>query len=121
VTALVTTCYRAFREVMGQPVVISLGTPKWLSEAGDWPRCWLLTPRWSYWRAEWPEPFSGHYLAQLERHGPQKIARVLEQIAREHQAERLALLCHEGDVEQCHRGLFASWLLERTGELCPEL
>ncbi len=77
--------------------------------------------RWSYWRAGWPEPFSEHYLAQLDRYGPKKISAVLERLAREHQAERLILLCHEGDWEQCHRGLFSRWLLETAGEICPEL
>jgi uncharacterized protein YeaO (DUF488 family) len=106
---------------MGMPVVISLLTPKWLPEAEQWPRCWLLTPQWRYWREPWPEPFREHYLAQLERHGPKKIAAVLERIAREHQAPRLILLCHESRWEECHRHLLACWLLERTGELVTEL
>ena len=54
------TCsYRAFRLDMGQPVVISFGLPKWRPEAEDWPRCWLLTPCWSYFRSG--EEFPTHY------------------------------------------------------------
>jgi Protein of unknown function, DUF488 len=116
-----TSSYRTWRPGMGFPVVASLLVPKWLPEAAEWPRCWVVTPQWSYWRAEWPEPFREHYVAQLDRHGPRKIARVLERIAREHQAPRLTLLCHEIRWEECHRHLFACWLLERTGELVTEI
>jgi Protein of unknown function, DUF488 len=118
-TDLFTCSYRAYQQEMGQAVAISLGLPKFLPEAEDWPRFWLATPRWSYFKSG-PE-FPGHYRAQLDRYGPAKVTRVLEQIAREHHAGRLVLMCHEADPERCHRWQFAAWLLERAGVLVTEV
>jgi uncharacterized protein YeaO (DUF488 family) len=120
-TDLFTCSYRAFTSAMGQPVVTSCGLPRWRPEAAQWPRCWLLTPTPALFHTEdWAE-FEKGYLARLDSIGPAKIARVLERIAREHQAERLILLCHEWEASRCHRGALAGWLLATTGELACEL
>jgi hypothetical protein len=80
---------------MGQAVVTSRGLPRWrLAEAETWPRAWLLTPASSYFDAP-DEEFERQYLAQLDRHGPAKIARLLERIATATSASSLLLLCHE--------------------------
>jgi hypothetical protein len=73
---------------MGLPIVASLQLPKWIPDAANWPRCWLITPRWSYFRAaDW----SVQYVSQLERFGVQRIARELEAIARDNDADRLVV------------------------------
>jgi hypothetical protein len=106
---------------MGVPVVTSLGLPRWRAESQQWARCWLLTPTPTLFHTSDEDEFARGYLERLNRFGPQKIARTLEHIAREHQAQRLVLLCHEVNPATCHRGLFAAWLLEQTGELAPDL
>lgn len=107
---------------MGSPVTISLLTPRWRPEAATWPRCWPVTPRWSYFHAS-DDEFDRQYVAQLDRHGPQEITRRLAQIAKTaymEPSDRLVLLCWEADPDRCHRGTFARWLLQRTGELVTE-
>jgi len=112
---------------MGQPVVISLTVPKWLPEAAEWPRCHLISPRWAYFLRQEDRTevtvaeFTRQYTEQLDGYGPAKIARILHMIARQHAADSLILLCHESDVDRCHRGMFARWLMERTGEIAGEL
>jgi hypothetical protein len=120
---VLTASYASWRPGCGSPVSISLSTPRWLPAAADWPRCWLLTPRWAYFHAE-PGEFERAYLAQLARYGPERISRCLARIAREaYQApsQRLVLCCWETDWANCHRRQFAEWLLVTTGELVTEL
>jgi hypothetical protein len=121
VSPIFTASYREYRPEMGVAVVTSRGLPKWrLAEAEGWPHCWLLAPGHDYYDAPADE-FERAYLAQLDRHGPAKIGRVLADIAREHHAESVVLLCHEIRWEDCHRILAARWITERTGELVEEL
>lgn len=120
-TELFTASYRAFRPEMGQPVVTSLGLPRWRPEAESWPRCWLIAPTWAMFHEPDEEKWRAAYVERLERKGAAKVSRVLHQIAREHEAERLVLLCHELDWSRCHRGLWASWWLETTGEVITEI
>ena len=117
-TELVTCSYAAWRPSLGQPVVASLGLPRDRPEAAGWPRCWVITPRWTYWKAaDWQD----QYLNQLDRFGARKIARALHQIGRETGAQRLAVLCFESVPELCHRGLLAEWWLRATGERINEI
>lgn len=121
---LFTCSYRAFRPELGAPVVASLLVPKWLGdEARWWPRLWEATPRWAYVKAE-PAEFTAAYLAQLERYGPERIARRLAKIASDEftePVEKLCLLCWEADQERCHRSTWATWWITRTGEVVDEL
>jgi Protein of unknown function, DUF488 len=120
---LFTSSYRAWRPGAGSPVSTSLTTPKWWPEAAEYPQLWEACPRWSYFCAE-PAEFERAYLAQLERYGPQRIARRLAEIARNaymEPSDRLCLLCFEADPADCHRSLFASWLLTTTGEKVTEI
>ena len=119
-TVLFTCSYRAYRQDMGQAVACSLGLPRWHPEAEQWPRCWLIAPSAALFHGP-AEGFADGYEERLERFGARKIARVLEQIARTHQAERLVLLCHEADWDRCHRQQFAAWWTTTTGELVTEL
>jgi Protein of unknown function, DUF488 len=120
-TELYTSSYRAFRPEMGQPVVTSLGLPRWRPEAEQWPRCWLLTPTSALFAEPDEQVFAAGYVARLERFGVAKIAAALHKIARERQASALVLLCHEGDPARCHRGQFADWWIRTTGEAVDEL
>ena len=102
---------------MGLPIVASLQLPKWMPDAVNWPRCWLITPRWSYFRApDW----KGQYLAQLERFGVQRIARELETIARDNKVGQLVICCFEL-TGSCHRHAWADWWLSVTGEAVEEV
>lgn len=53
--------------------------------------------------------------------GVDRLRRAFERLAREHGGQRLVLLCFEADVSECHRGQFARWWQERTGQEVPEL
>jgi hypothetical protein len=106
---------------MGQAVVTSLGLPRWRAEAQNWPRAWVLTPTPQLLAETDAETFAAGYAVRLTRLGVQKIARVLEQIAVDHDASTLVLLCHEADWDTCHRQQFASWWLTTTGEAIAEI
>jgi hypothetical protein len=122
VTTLCTASYRAWRPwPCSSPVVTSLTRPKWIEEAADWP----ATPRWSYFHAE-PAEFERQYIRQLEGYGIKRIAQRLGEITRQTSADRLALLCWEwggpdGGRDRCHRGIWARWWLESTGEIVEEI
>lgn len=121
-TEIVTTSFREYRPDMGQPVSIALTVPRDMPEAKEWPTCWVLTPRWSYFHSPYAE-YDAAFCAQLERFGVAKINRALHAIAREAGAERLVLCCWEpaGVAEsRCHRRLAAAWWLYQTGEPWPE-
>jgi hypothetical protein len=117
---LFTASFRSFRRSHGLPVVIALQLPKWRDDCRDWPACHLLSPRWSYFYAPDAE-FDRQYVAQLERFGFPRVKAVLERIAREHDADRLALICHEARREECHRALTARWLAAGLGESVDEV
>lgn len=121
-----TASYGSWRPGTGSPVAISLTRPRWRPEAAGWPQCWLLCPRWAWFRAE-PAEFDRQYLAQLERYGVERIHAALARIAAEAYeapSERLCLICWEPPEAAetgCHRRTFAAWWLHQTGELIPEL
>ena len=120
---LLTSSYASWRPGSGSPVSISLSTPRWLPEAARWPRLWEATPRWSYFHAE-PEQFDLSYVDQLDRYGSRLIAERLAEIAKTAfmaPSDRLVLCCWEPLAKNCHRGLWARWWLETTGERIPEL
>lgn len=123
-TTLATCSFAAWRPEWGQPVSIALAPPKDMPEAADWPVCWLLTPRWSYFRASYAE-FDSAYIAQLQRFGTRKIARTLAMISRQcGRPDRMVLVCHEpAEVAEtgCHRRLAAAYWLTETGEPWPEI
>jgi hypothetical protein len=120
---LLTASYGAWsrRPDMGCPVVCSLLLPKSIPEAEGFPRLWAATPRWSYWRAGWPDEFARHFEAQLRHYGARRIARELAQIAHTRQAPRLVLCCFEPIAADCHRRQFSDWWLLSTGERIQEV
>ncbi len=112
-TTIRTASYRTYTSDMGLAVVTSRGLPKFRPEAETWPRLWLVTPG-AFLDAE-PDEFARLYLAQLDRHGPAKVCRALEHIARQNDAESLVLCCFERSPTDCHRGLLAEWALTTAG------
>jgi hypothetical protein len=64
---------------------------------------------------------NGGHAARLGRIGVPEIARALERIARQYQAQNLIVLCHESAWQQCHRYLFAQFWMATTGELVREM
>jgi hypothetical protein len=121
VVDLATCSYKEFRPSMGLGVRTSIGTPRWIKRDEPWPYVPELAPQRSYLRLPEPE-FDGAYLAQLGSYGVARIREQLDQLAAEHQADRLVLLCFERLTEaDCHRRLFASWWLLTTGQRVPEL
>ena len=120
---LVTASYAAWRREFGAPVVASLALPKTVPEAASWPRCWALTPRWAYFRAD-EQVFEQAYLAQLERYGVGNIRGQLERIAAAGFAEpqeTLVVLCFESDPFACHRGIWRCWWHEHVGEWADDV
>jgi hypothetical protein len=119
VTTLWTASFQSFRSGLGQPVSIALALPRWRDDCQNWPACHLLTPRWAYFNAP-AEEFDAEYVSQLQRFGVPRIRAVLERIAVEHEADRLVLICHEADREQCHRGTLARSWQQEAGQEMPE-
>jgi hypothetical protein len=66
--------------------------------------------------------FERRYVARLERHGLETIRAQLAELAAEHGADGLVLLCFEDlSIAWCHRRMFASWWERQTGERVLEL
>lgn len=113
--------YRAWRPGFEDLAVrASLGVPRWIGEAADWPYLHELAPRGHYFHAE-PDEFDAAYLAQLERYGARHIARRFAEIAHGTGAGLIAVCCFEAERNECHRGLFADWWLTTTGEVVTEI
>ena len=78
---------------MGLPLVTSRGLPRWRPEAATWPWLWSITPTGAEFALTGAE-FTALYTERLTRYGTARIARSLERIAREHDTDRIVLLCH---------------------------
>lgn len=116
-----TTCsWRAYRPKMGVLARITLGkAPGWFRHEHEEVR--LLAPPPRVFRLRDDAAFEAAYEQHLNAVGVERLRWVFERLARERGGQRLVLLCFEADVADCHRGLFASWWRERTGQAVPEL
>lgn len=97
--------------------------PRWFPRSADLPRCVEVTPRWSYFSADEDE-FDRRYLEQLHRYGVDRIHARLAEIAKtafEEPSGVVCLLCYERDRRQCHRGTFAEFWMQQTGEIVGEV
>lgn len=114
VPRILTGSYGRWRRPDGLIVRTSLGRPKWFPNEGyDLPQVSELTPTGAMLGSDtWAE----QYAAKLERFGPSRIARALAEVADEYDVDTLVLACFEGDPADCHRGVFARWWTESTGE-----
>lgn len=119
-TTLFTSNFYFHPDQYGTPVRIALLSPKSMPEAKDWPTVWPIMPRWAYFKAPRDE-WDAAYLSQLERHGVDEIAKRFRQIEVQCGGKPLVLCCHEHDPARCHRGTFARWWIERTGEIVQHL
>nr|DAI64403.1 MAG TPA: protein of unknown function DUF488 [Caudoviricetes sp.] len=108
---------------MGLPVQISNGRPKFALQGGPLKfKAPLLFPRWSLVTAKIPvAKFREEYFRDLDKFGVEGVSDVLSDIAQVSGEKRLVLLCYERDVKDCHRGDFAIWWKQHTGEEIPEL
>lgn len=102
-------------------VRISLGKPKWLNAAvaEQMPYIGELAPQGCF-HLKSDAAFRGCYLKRLSGYGAERIERRFLKLIELHGGLPLVLLCYEPHPSQCHRGDFAEWWHEQTGELVPE-
>jgi hypothetical protein len=120
----VSTCsYAAWRADYGQPIRITLGSPRRPEPTGreQWLYVAELAPSGWYFNAE-PGVFAARYREQLDRLAGDieaKLSWLAEDIG------PICLCCYERRVrgpEDCHRRIWAAWWTERhPGEVVPEL
>ena len=103
-------------------VRISVGRPRWAHPArtAAIPYISELAPVGHLFDLAGPE-FDRAYRARLDQIGVDRIERRFRNVAAAHGGRPLILLCFERDRADCHRGTFAMWWRERTGEVIREL
>lgn len=110
-------------ELTDQAVLVrtSVGKPRWLSPqiADAIPFVSQLAPYGLMKVEPWAE-FERRYIERLEHHGTGAIDWEFERIHEMHGQRPLILLCFEESPDICHRGVFARWWLQETGEAVPE-
>ncbi|MFE0130191.1 hypothetical protein ACFWY6_01115 [Streptomyces sp. NPDC059037] len=120
---LFTNRFQEFRPSQGVPVRITLGGVRFKLPYSLTHSVRELAPRREYLNAAKPE-FEKAYRADLDKLGPERVAALLRQIAEAEGDHRLVLLCFEDLAKPglwCHRGVFATWWRERTGDEVREL
>jgi hypothetical protein len=101
-------------------VRISLGTPRWAARvAAGLPYIEELAPAGCF-KIRDIEGFRRCYFERLERAGVEQIQERFQELIDEHDGRPLVLLCFEKARKDCHRGDFAEWWLQRTGERIDE-
>jgi hypothetical protein len=102
-------------------VSISRGMPRWSLPYALGHKVACLAPES---RTHNRRLFEESYVAQLERHGLEKIEMQLRLISEKFDGRPLVLLCWEDlskPGEWCHRRMFAKWYEQRTGNVVAEL
>ncbi|MBA2443511.1 MAG: DUF488 domain-containing protein [Rubrobacter sp.] len=85
-------------------------------------KSWSLAPsRETFEAADDWDRFTRLYRNQLDELGVDHIVGELRRVSEEAGGLPLVLLCHERDPADCHRGLFADWYEQHTGNPVPEL
>ena len=99
----------------------SLGKPKWLAPAvaDAIPYLKDLAPVGLF-QVRDPDEFRRRYCERLGRIGVERIERRFHELIDANDGKPLVLLCFERHRQDCHRGDFAAWWEERTGEVVPE-
>lgn len=67
-----------------------------------------------------PDEWEARYLARLDRHGVAAIQHRLQEVFVTYGERPIVLLCWEAQPVDCHRGMFAHWWEEQTGQHVPE-
>jgi len=100
---------------------ISLGKPRWLNPrvAAAMPYIEELAPAGLF-HVEDDAEFDRRYRDRLDGFGVELLERRFAEVAQANGGRPLVLLCFERDRRDCHRGMFAQWWLEQTGEIVPE-
>jgi hypothetical protein len=105
-------------------VRISLGKPRWISPqiAAAIPYVSDLAPYGIFTKdRDVPlDEFERLYRIRLNSKGVDVIEQQFRHLREANGDLPLALLCYEATPDQCHRGMFATWWLEQTGEVIPE-
>ncbi len=117
---LATCSWRDYEPSMGVAVRITLGRPpRWFRHPHEEVR--LLAPPPAVFRLKDDAAFEAAYRQHLEAVGTEQLMRRFRNFSEKHNGRRLVLLCFESRVEDCHRGQFARFWFEQTGEDVPEL
>lgn len=101
-------------------VSISVSTPKWELPYHVW-HCKLLKPFSVFGKYDNMIDYEREYRKILDGIGVEKIRKEFENIKKQSNKNDLVLLCYEKDIKECHRGVFAKWWYEKTGELVQEI
>jgi hypothetical protein len=103
------------------PVRISLGRPRWAHAArtAAIPYISELAPVGHLFDLDGPE-FDRAYQERLDQIGVDRIEQRFREVTAAYGGRPHVLLCFERDRGDCHRGTFATWWRERTGEVIPE-
>jgi hypothetical protein len=64
--------------------------------------------------------FDHAYRERLDHIGVDRLERRFREVAAAHSCRPLVLLCFERARAEWHRGTFAAWWMERTGEVVRE-
>jgi hypothetical protein len=104
------------------PVRTSLGPPKWIAPARARAYSYVaeLAPAGGLFDIDDVHEFRSRYRERLDGFGADVLEGRFLQIAEAHGGKPLILLCFEVSPSDCHRGVFAEWWLERTGETVSE-
>lgn len=120
--ALATSSYRQFDPLMGVPIRISVGRPRFPLGYDLGEHIPELCPTWAMLKMS-PEEYDERFFGKLEKVGVERLQSIFGAIADRHGGARLVLLCFEDVLagQTCHRRGFAAWWLERTGQRVPEI
>lgn len=104
-------------------VRISVGSPRWKVGYEVSGAINELMPKGVYGKYEVKEEYEAAYRKRLDCFGVEHIKKLLAEY--EALGKDVVLLCYEdirkGESDWCHRTMFASWWMENTGEVIPEL
>ena len=117
---LATCSWKRYRPEMDVAVRITLGRPpRWFGHPHEEVR--LLAPPPAVFRLKDDAAFEAAYEQHLNAVDVERLSQRFRDLSEKHGGRRLVLLCFEADVAECHRGQFARWWFQQTGQEVPEL
>lgn len=117
---LFTTSYPKFSPAMGVPVQASNGRPRYTL---SYPLQYIARPLYPNmsWMKLPVDEFRRRYWEYLDGVGVENIRDLFAAIADHSGEKKIVLMCFEKSVGDCHRGDFAMWWTEKTGEAVTEV
>jgi hypothetical protein len=103
------------------PVRTSVGQPRFFPRGSGFPYVRSLSPYKIRSQGLEGQRFDDAYVHCLDEMGIYEIREELMVLSAQYDNRPLVLLCFEHDRNDCHRGRFATWWEEKTGEIVPEL